>query len=158
MKITRDVMYDLLPAYFAGEVSADTRALIEEFFTTDPEFGRMAERFRALSDERRRSSTPDTEADRERESFDRARMRVKLRHSAIVWALSALMALGIALFTPGFNVDIGLRHPGVIIGLVFAAVAVATWLVSYRADAERWYAVLHGGDEGSGEWRRRPKV
>ena len=36
MKITRDVIYDLLPAYFAGEVSADTRALIDEFLTTDP--------------------------------------------------------------------------------------------------------------------------
>ena len=28
MKITRDVVYDLLPGYFAGEASADTRALM----------------------------------------------------------------------------------------------------------------------------------
>ena len=34
MKITRDVIYDLLPGYFAGEVSADTRALVDEFLAT----------------------------------------------------------------------------------------------------------------------------
>ena len=47
MNVTREVIYDLLPAYFAGEASADTRALVEEFFATDPELGRMAARFRA---------------------------------------------------------------------------------------------------------------
>ena len=57
MKITRDVIYDLLPAYFANEVTADTRALIEEFFGTDPEFGRMAGRFRALLEEKRGDAT-----------------------------------------------------------------------------------------------------
>ena len=42
MKITRDVVTDLLPAYLADEVSADSRALIEEFFQQDPEFARLA--------------------------------------------------------------------------------------------------------------------
>ncbi len=42
MKITRDVVTDLLPAYFANEASADTRALIEEYFRDDPEFARLA--------------------------------------------------------------------------------------------------------------------
>ena len=37
MNVTREVIYDLLPAYFAGEASADTRALVEEFFATDAE-------------------------------------------------------------------------------------------------------------------------
>ena len=48
MKITRDVVYDLLPGYFAGEVSADTRALIDEFLVPDPEFARMTSRFKRL--------------------------------------------------------------------------------------------------------------
>jgi anti-sigma factor RsiW len=46
MNVTRNVIYDLLPACFAGEVSRDTRVLIEEFLETDPELRRMAERFR----------------------------------------------------------------------------------------------------------------
>ena len=39
MKVTRDVIYDLLPSYFAGDASADTCALIEAYFATDPEAG-----------------------------------------------------------------------------------------------------------------------
>lgn len=43
MKITRDVITDLLPVYFSGEASADTRVLVEEFFKQDPEFARLAQ-------------------------------------------------------------------------------------------------------------------
>src|SRR6185436_12129442 len=37
MKITRDVIIDLLPAVASGEASADTRLLVEEFLASDPE-------------------------------------------------------------------------------------------------------------------------
>jgi anti-sigma factor RsiW len=40
MKITRDVITDLLPAYEDHEASADTRALVEEFLAQDPAFAR----------------------------------------------------------------------------------------------------------------------
>jgi anti-sigma factor RsiW len=36
MKITRNVINDLLPAYLAGDASADTRALLEEYLRSDP--------------------------------------------------------------------------------------------------------------------------
>ncbi len=42
MKVTRDVMNDLLPVYFSGEASADTRTLVEEYFRENPEFEQMA--------------------------------------------------------------------------------------------------------------------
>ena len=42
MNVTREVINDLLPAYLYGEVSADTRALVEEFLEQDPEFARSA--------------------------------------------------------------------------------------------------------------------
>ena len=41
MNITREVINDLWPVYAAGEASADTRALIEEFLDRDPEFARI---------------------------------------------------------------------------------------------------------------------
>lgn len=41
MTITRDVITDLWPVYAAGEASADTRALVEEFLRQDPEFARL---------------------------------------------------------------------------------------------------------------------
>jgi len=40
MNITRDVVLDLLPVYLAGEASADTRALVEEYLTRDPDLAR----------------------------------------------------------------------------------------------------------------------
>ena len=60
MKVTRDVIYDLLPAYFAGEVSGDSRALVEEFLETDVELRRMAERFRTRIHDRTGSRSPLT--------------------------------------------------------------------------------------------------
>lgn len=41
MKITRDVITDLLPVYLAGEASQDTRALVKEFLKEDPEFAKL---------------------------------------------------------------------------------------------------------------------
>ena len=38
MNVTRDVIYDLLPGYFAGDLSPDTRVLVDEFLAQDPEF------------------------------------------------------------------------------------------------------------------------
>jgi hypothetical protein len=36
--ITRDVIADLWPVYESGESSADTRAIVDEFLSSDPEF------------------------------------------------------------------------------------------------------------------------
>jgi len=48
MKITRNVILDLLPLYVANEVSADTRALIEEYLETDPELANVAKQLAAM--------------------------------------------------------------------------------------------------------------
>jgi len=94
MTITRDVIYDLLPAYFAGEVSADTRTLIEEFLATDPEFARMTARFRRLFDERGLNAD-DTAAERGR--LEKARSRAEFRQISggfvIAYALAAAFPL-----------------------------------------------------------------
>ena len=41
MKITRDVITDLLPVYLANEASDDTRKIIEEFLKQDPDFAKL---------------------------------------------------------------------------------------------------------------------
>jgi anti-sigma factor RsiW len=43
MNVTRDVVKDLLTVYLAGEASADTRALVEEWLRGDPELARQVE-------------------------------------------------------------------------------------------------------------------
>jgi hypothetical protein len=47
MNVTSNVIHDLLPAYVAGEASADTVALIEEFLRTDSGLARTVEALRA---------------------------------------------------------------------------------------------------------------
>ena len=93
MKITRDVIYDLLPGYFAGEVSADTRALIDEFLETDPEFARMTARFHRLFEERASGSVDVTP---EREHIERARKRAEARQICAAFTV----AFGLAAIFP----------------------------------------------------------
>lgn len=47
MNVTENVIHDLLPAYLAGEVSADTVALVEEFLRGRPDLARTVEALRA---------------------------------------------------------------------------------------------------------------
>jgi hypothetical protein len=42
MNVTREVVTDLLPVYFSGEASGDTKALVEDYFQQDPDFERIA--------------------------------------------------------------------------------------------------------------------
>ena len=66
MNVTREVMTDLLPVYFSGEASQDTKQLMEEYFRQDPDFERIA-RSAATPLETLRASTPVApEAEREK--------------------------------------------------------------------------------------------
>lgn len=101
MKVTRDVIYDLLPGYFSGEISADTRALVDEFLRQDPEFSRMMERFRAVFREPRPAGTvSDGKDSGGAEVFERARAvlqkRSELRGYVIAFGLATLFILFIA--------------------------------------------------------------
>jgi hypothetical protein len=48
MKITKNIILDLLPLYSAKEVSADTRALVEKYLKTDPELANVAKQLEGL--------------------------------------------------------------------------------------------------------------
>ena len=43
MRITQDIITDLLPAYYSGESSQDTRDLVDGFLKENPEFARIVE-------------------------------------------------------------------------------------------------------------------
>jgi anti-sigma factor RsiW len=148
MTVSRDVIYDLLPAYFSGDASGDTRVLVEEYLATDPELKKMAERFGRLMPGGGASTSPG-EADRAKAAFTRARSRVKLRMAALGWALGAAFGFFMAIVTSS-NGRWGFAHPGVIIGIVFTGSAVAMLLMSFSAHPERFYAAFTGSDRGPG--------
>jgi hypothetical protein len=150
VNVTRDVIYDLLPAYFAGDASDDTRALVEAYFATDPEFARMASRFQSLIAERPRTGAA-AEA-RERETFLCARTAAELpqkaRAASLLWGFGSLLSFGIAMLTwrPPMN---GLYNPGVILGVVFAVTAVVVFALSFRVKDDSWWRGLAGLDDAS---------
>jgi len=144
MTVTRDVIYDLLPPYFSGDASPDSRALVEEFLAKDPELRKMADRFGRLVSTAGPTSSP-SEADRAQTAFDRAPSRVKLRLAALGWAFGAVFGFAMALLVPGGG-RFGFAHPGTIIGLAFTACAIAMLLMSFSAHPERLYAAFTGSD------------
>ena len=44
MKITRDVIIDLLPLYFSGAASEDSKQLVEIYFEQNPQFAAEAKK------------------------------------------------------------------------------------------------------------------
>jgi anti-sigma factor RsiW len=149
MKVTRDVVYDLLPSYFAGDASDDTRALVEAYFETDPEFARMASRFQSLIAER---PGPGAAADaRERETFACARAAVELPQKTLAAALAcgfvSLVAFGFALLTSKGR--LGPLHPGIVLGVVFAVMGVLFCVLSFRIRPDSWWREMVGLDDAS---------
>lgn len=144
MKVTRDVIYDLLPGYFAAELSDDAKALVEEFFASDPEFARMAERFRRLFNERREAS--DTAAGREKALFEWVRSvkttRDRIYGIAVGCTLGVLLVLFLAalfpadpVLAPGFGF---MRVGPAAILTVLGAVAVVAWIAWFISRARRF--------------------
>jgi len=134
MKITRDVIYDLLPGYFAGEVSTDTRTLIDEFLTTDQEFARMTTRFKRLFEER---GTGTSELAVERKKLERARSRAEFRQITAAFAIAYTLA---ALFPLAMDLLRGqpVQGKSLFISVIFGAIAFAStigWLTSRRSVA-----------------------
>jgi hypothetical protein len=134
MTVTRDVILDLLPIYFAGQVSADTKALVEEFLRTDPDFARMSQRFETLLKDH---GAPKDQDKTERRAFERTRRLLKTRNQTIGMAV-AYSLLPFAFLVRDGHVDwIMLRDkPSVAVAFAFTALAlwVAAWIINHRAN------------------------
>jgi len=97
MEITRKVILDLLPLYLAGEVSPDTKKLVEQYLETDPELAgkvRKADVMKTLED------VPITfEKEDQMEAYKEAQKLISQR--TIIWASIAAVVvfagLGLAL-------------------------------------------------------------
>jgi hypothetical protein len=91
MKITRNVIMDLLPVYFSGEANPDTNDLIEEFLRQNPEFSSVVEaqkrEFAAQHELFEPASVPS--ADHELRTLERTRSLME-RHK---WQMAVALML-----------------------------------------------------------------
>jgi anti-sigma factor RsiW len=145
MKITRNVVFDLLPGYFTGDISDDSRALVEAWFAAHADNRQLAAEALAAVDTAggevgRQAGNAGDQA--ERRDFERVRARAALRQATFFWLAGAALAVALGLGVTGGAV--GVRNPGLIIGLVFLALAGTSWSVSFRPDAVRWAELFLG--------------
>ena len=91
MNVTREVVTDLLPIYFAGEASGDTKVLVEDYFRQDPDFERIA-RTAATPLETLRAAAPIA-ADSEKEKRYLESVLWGLRRRKWLFAVSLFLTL-----------------------------------------------------------------
>ena len=91
MNVTREVVTDLLPIYFSGEASGDTKVLVEDYFRQDPDFERIA-RSAATPLETLRAAAPIA-ASREKEKRDLESVRRGLWRRRMLFGGSLFLTL-----------------------------------------------------------------
>lgn len=95
MKLEREVIIDLLPAYFSGEASAATRVLVEDYFRENPDFEKFA-RSAGGPLEGLKVAPPRIDPEKEKLALERARLVTETR-SSFFW-LAVLTTLMLFLF------------------------------------------------------------
>ena len=131
MNATRDVITDLLPLYFSGEASADTRTMVEEYFKADPEFERMARRMASSMSVFKTTLTDDDAA--EANALNRARAQVRARNISLGAAIPAFLGcfailMLVATAKPGNAIPF--LHFIVVLGSVAIVAVVALAILS----------------------------
>ncbi len=120
MNVTTNVIHDLLPAYVAGEASADTVALVEEFLQHDPGLARTIQVLRA-------NPIPEV-----RQALQPAREKQILNATRqLLWWRGTLM--GIALFLTLVPLSFGFGPEGITWTFLQKAPPVETALVCLGA-------------------------
>jgi hypothetical protein len=106
MNVTRNVVNDLLPLYFTGEASEDTRALVEEYFRRDVAFEiearKSAQALQVLS----QIGTVPPDSGIKKNALERAKRLLRLQ--AILLALASTFSLNAV--SLGFSFEIGNGH------------------------------------------------
>src|SRR5437660_246324 len=142
MNVTREVVTDLLPIYFSGEASGDTKVLVEDSFRQDPDFERIA-RSAATPLETLQAATPIA-AGAEKEKRDLESVLWGLRRRTWLFGVSLFLTLAPLSFdfTHGPIVSLMLRD-----GLWHAAfdwsLAPVLWFLSFAGLPRRTAAMGH---------------
>ena len=137
MTVTRQVVRDIWPLYAAGDVSADTRRLVDEFLAQDPAFAQIlrAEANQASNVDATGEPRIDLPPNHEARTLDLLKARLRRRSPFRIVAL-AFTGLAVARLIEQTSFT---TSPTEVIGLAIAA--VITWAL------HGWHTryILHGG-------------
>ena len=79
MNVTREVITDLLPVYFSGEASADSKVLVEDYFRQDPDFEHIARSAAMPLETLRARGAVSASAEKEKRDLERIRRGLRRR-------------------------------------------------------------------------------
>jgi hypothetical protein len=93
VEITRNIIRDLLPLYFAGEACPETRVLVEEFLARDPTLAAQAASQKSGSSEKILTGGTIMPLSQDHEAEALARTRAKLQRTVRILALAIAFTL-----------------------------------------------------------------
>ena len=126
MKVTRDVVKDLLTVYLAGEASPDTRVLVEDWLRTDPDLARQAEQARGLD----LPAVPALPQTIEKRALDRTRRHLRWRSVLLGFTIYVTaLPFSFTFNSAGFN---GLLIDDWPERIAVSALAIVLWIVYWR--------------------------
>lgn len=129
MKVEREVIIDLLPAYFSGEASAATRALVEDYFREHPDFETTARAAAGPLDELK-VPISQLDAAHEKLAFERAR-QVRETSNSYFW-MAILFTIMLFLFRiQDHKIVWIIWQKSDASGVMFAGIAVFIWLLYF---------------------------
>lgn len=122
MKVTADVINDLLPLYSSGECSGDTKQLVEEFLKANPNTFPPATRAQKLFP----PAVPGhLSPDDQMQSLARTRRRLKIRSSFMGLAIFFSLAPFSFLYTQGKFYSLISESPTA--ALIYGTLGVLCW-------------------------------
>lgn len=128
MKLEREVIIDLLPAYFSGEASAATRALVEDYFREHPDFERSARDAGGWLD-RLNVPVPMPDPEKEKMALERARLVLETR-STFLW-MAVLFTLLLGFFRIHDHKLVWVFWQDSLRGVLFAAITIFLWVMYF---------------------------
>ncbi|MEE9441958.1 MAG: hypothetical protein V3V99_04755 [candidate division Zixibacteria bacterium] len=96
MEISRNVILDLLPLYFANELSEESRKLVEKYLEADPQLAKLVKQS-AASALSQKTPVPLTQND-ELIAYRRAKQGIMWRTIVIAIVIAAFLALILMMF------------------------------------------------------------
>ena len=127
MNVTVNVITDLLPLYLAGEASADTRALLEEYLRQHPAFAASVQAHAQRSAAMLAALPMAPPPDHERATLEKSRKFARTRSQVLAFSLACTLIPLAFSFKNGAVQWIMLRDNPTMAVLFFVA-AAACWL------------------------------
>jgi hypothetical protein len=127
MKITEEVMSDLLPLYFANECSSETKKLVEEYFQQHPEFEQQSRK--QYKDPFIEKDVPSLMRTEEVRALKSTRRWIKVRSFVLAFAIFFSLCPFSYYHTDNGSAFLFLEHPSE--ALIYVPFAVVFWSIYF---------------------------